>query len=90
MRFPLKKICNKRSIRKDGLCNIYIQYCYSAKKRTLLKTGMSIPPEYWDIKKSEVFQHIPAKFGNASELNEALFSVFRKVEDLLSKRKIHT
>ncbi|MEP6748321.1 MAG: phage integrase SAM-like domain and Arm DNA-binding domain-containing protein [Bacteroidota bacterium] len=83
MQFPLKTICDKRGIRKDGRCNIYIQYCYSAKKRTLLNSGIAIPPEFWDPKNLEVYDHIPVVFGHASEINEALFSMMRKVEDLL-------
>jgi hypothetical protein len=43
-------ICKMEAIRKDGLCNIYIQYCYSAKKRTLLNSGIAIPPHFGILK----------------------------------------
>jgi hypothetical protein len=83
MQFPLKLICNKRVIRKNGCCNIYIQYCHSAKQRTLLNSGIAIPPEFWDPKKLKVYDYITSQFGNASEINDSLFKIVRKAEDLL-------
>lgn len=54
MNFPIKAICEKRFMRKDGTSLIYIQYCYSAEKRTLLNTEIAIPPEFWNKKKAGI------------------------------------
>jgi hypothetical protein len=41
MLLPLKPICSRREIRRDGTSIIYIQYCFSSKHRTDLNTGWS-------------------------------------------------
>ncbi len=51
MRFPIKPICEKRFMRKDGCSIIYIQYCYTSKKRTLLNTRIDIPAEFLEQEK---------------------------------------
>ena len=82
MNFPIKPICDSRFIRKDGTAFIYMQYCYSAKSRTLLNTKIAIPPVYWNQKKECVSEKLPEKFGQADEINFELKRMMRTVEDL--------
>ena len=50
MLLPIKPICSPRKIRRDGTSQIFLQYCYSATNRTLLNTGINIPPDCWNNK----------------------------------------
>ncbi len=84
MRFPIKPICEKRFIRKYGCSIIYIQYCYTSEKRTLLNTRIIIPPDFWNAKKLWISQDLPNQYGMADELNDLLWGMMRHVEDLIS------
>ncbi|MES2331298.1 MAG: tyrosine-type recombinase/integrase [Bacteroidota bacterium] len=84
MSFPIKPVCKKALVRKDGTSIIFIQYCHSAEKRTLLNTGISIPPTYWSPKKLRVNDDLPALYGRADELNEQLRNAIRLSEDILT------
>ncbi|NII27597.1 hypothetical protein HB364_21115 [Pseudoflavitalea sp. X16] len=35
-------------VHEDGTATVFIQYCYKAPNRTLLHTGIKIPPNYWN------------------------------------------
>jgi hypothetical protein len=83
MNFPIKPICDSRFIRKDGTTFIYIQYCYSARSRTLLNTKIAIPPLYWNQKKECVSDKLPEVFGVAEEINFELKRMVRTIEDLI-------
>ncbi|MCW3107422.1 MAG: integrase [Segetibacter sp.] len=83
MNFPIKPICDRRFIRKDGTTFIYIQYCYSAQKRTLLNTKIAIPPAFWNQKKECISEKLPVTFGIAEELNSELKRMMRSVEDII-------
>ena len=43
MLLPVKPICERKFVRRDGTSLIYIQYCFSAEKRTLLNTEITVP-----------------------------------------------
>ncbi len=83
MNLPIKAICEKRFTRKDGTCLIYIQYCYSPEKRTLLNTKISIPPNYWNRKKACISEKLPNQFGIVKILNDKLRDIIKNVEDLI-------
>ncbi len=83
MNFPIKPICDARFIRKDGTAFIYIQYCFSAKQRTLLNTKIAIPPEFWNEKKEFISEKLPKSFGIAEDLNSELKRMMRSVEDII-------
>jgi site-specific recombinase XerD len=83
MNYPLKLICDKRFIRKDGTTFIYIQYCFSASKRTLLNTKIAIPPQFWNQKKECVSDKLPEKFGIAESLQSELKRMITVVEDII-------
>jgi integrase len=84
MSFPIKPVCKKTFVRKDGTSIIFIQYCQSAEKRTLLNTGIAIPPSYWSLKRLSINDDLPTRFGNADELNEQLRNAIRLTEDILT------
>ncbi len=46
MLLPVKPICERKFVRRNGTSLIYLQYCFSADKRTLLNTEIAIPPAY--------------------------------------------
>jgi Arm DNA-binding domain len=77
MLLPIKPICPINKIRRDGTCAIFFQYCFNAKQRTLLNTGISIPPLFWSSKQ------LPIEYGNHVLLNEELLRLRRIVEDLV-------
>ena len=83
MFLPIKPILDRRP-RRDGTCVISIQYCFSSDKRTLLFTGLSIPPRYWNKKLSRISSDLPANFGNAALLNLQLQRMLRVAEDIVS------
>src|SRR3954468_4109047 len=84
MNLPLKPLCLERFVRRDGTAFIYIQYCYSAKQRTLLNTKITIPPQFWDQKNGCISKNLPEEFGNAEEQNRELKRMLLAVEDIIS------
>lgn len=85
MLLPIKPICRSNRIKKDGTAPIFLQYCYSRTKRTLLSTGIAVPPEYWQKKQLRISPQLPPQFGNASKLNDELLRQKRLVEDLVAE-----
>ena len=59
-------------MRRDGTSIIFIQYCHSLEKRTLLNSGIAIPPNYWNLKRLRINTDLPVCYGNAEQLNEHL------------------
>jgi len=84
MLLPIKPICKKALVRRDGTSIIFIQYCHSPEKRTLLNTNIAIPPNYWNLKRLRISPDLPACFGNSDVLNERLQSSIRIAEDILN------
>jgi site-specific recombinase XerD len=83
LQLPLKLLVDKKSVRKNGTCIVYLQYCYSATHRTLLNTTIEIPPGCWDNKKGEIAKELPPQYGQATELNDRLKNMYRIAEDLI-------
>jgi integrase len=83
MLLPIKPICERKNIRRDGTSIIYIQYCFSAEKRTLLNSEIAIPPEYWNKKRLCISNDLPEIFGNARHLNSELNRMLRLTEDII-------
>ena len=91
MLLPIKPVCKKALMRRDGTSIIFIQYCHSLEKRTLLNTGIAIPPNYWNLKRLRINPDLPACYGNAELLNDQLQGSIRIAEDILTfaaKKKI--
>lgn len=84
MLLPIKPICKKALMRRDGTSIIFIQYCHSLEKRTLLNTGIAVPPNYWNLKRLRINPDLPARYGNADVLNDQLRSSIRIAEDILN------
>lgn len=83
MLLPLKCICEKKNVRRNGTSIVYIQYCLSSSKRTQLNTEIEIPPEYWDHCKQIILGPLPAKYGTTDQLNAELKRMFRVAEDII-------
>ncbi|MBS0028147.1 Arm DNA-binding domain-containing protein [Chitinophaga sp. 22321] len=75
-------MCKCSKIRRDGTSLIFIQYCYTSDKRTLLNTEVAIPPAYW--KRSRIAANLPEIFGDPEALNKRLKAMLRIVEDIIS------
>ena len=69
-------------MRKDGTSIIFIQYCHSLEKRTLLNSGIAIPPNYWNQKRLRINADLPVSYGNPEQLNEQLQHAIRVAEDI--------
>jgi len=85
MLLPIKPICNAKKTRRDGTSPIFLQYCYSASNRTLLNTGINIPPDCWNNKLLCITKKLPPTFGNYEHLNEELLRLKRIAEDLVTQ-----
>jgi len=83
MLFPIRPICNPQKIRRDGTSLIQIQYCFSAEKKTLLNTGIAIPPNCWSKKSLSISDKLPVDYGLAAEQNAALKRMLRITEDIV-------
>jgi hypothetical protein len=91
MSLPVKPVCKKALIRRDGTSIIFIQYCHSLEKRTLLNTGIAIPPNFWNLKRLRINPDLPTSYGSVEVLNEQLKGSIRTAEDILAfaaKKKI--
>ena len=84
MLLPIKPICSANKIRRDGTSLIFIQYCMSAENKTLLNTGITIPPRYWNKKLNRISDNLPVEVGIPSELNKELQRQIRLAEDIIS------
>jgi hypothetical protein len=81
---PLKLICDGKKVRRDGTALIYIQYCFSAERRTLLNTEIGILPSFWNRKKQCISNNMPLSYGDSRLLNEDLKRMYRTAEDIIS------
>ncbi|MDF2189819.1 site-specific integrase [Paraflavitalea sp. CAU 1676] len=82
MKLPIKLICRKNKLNGDGTTTVFIQYCYDADHKTLLHTGIKIPPLYWNKAQGSISNKLPVEFGNADSLNKELWRQLRVVESL--------
>ncbi|GAA4748949.1 site-specific integrase [Flavisolibacter ginsenosidimutans] len=80
---PIKPVIKKGAIRKDGTSIIFIQYCRSAEQRTLVDSGISIPPNFWNRKTGRISETLPFEYGNAIALQEQLVQKLRRAEDMV-------
>ena len=84
MSLPIKPVCKRSNTRKDGTSIIFFQYCYSQDKRTLLDSGIAIPPAYWNLKRSKINDNLPKNHGSVEVLNEKLQKGLRTAQDIVS------
>lgn len=77
--------CVCKDEKKNGLSAIYIQYCLTSQRRTLLSTGINIPFEYWDKIRSRVKENLPAEIGDAQKINKRVRENMSVVLDLLNE-----
>ncbi len=84
MLLPIRPVCNSSKVRRDGTSLIFIQYCFSSENKTLLNTGIAIPPNYWHKKLNRIAEDIPMQFGKAGDLNKELQRQIRLAEDIIS------
>ncbi len=83
MLLPIKPICPKAKIRKDGTSIVFLQYCGTNDKKTLLNTGIAIPPKYWSKRSNCISETLPDIYGSTLALNEQLLELSRRAEDII-------
>lgn len=71
-------------MRANGTSLIFIQYCFSSGKKTLLNTEISIPPGYWNKKLQRVSENVPSEYGKPPILNKELHRQLRLAEDIIT------
>ncbi len=84
MLLPITPICPSNKVRRDGTSLVFIQYCMNASNKTLLNTGIAIPPAYWHKKLKRISEKLPEDFGNAESLNAEIKRQMRLAEDIIS------
>lgn len=84
MLLPIKPICSSSKTRRDGTSLVFIQYCRSAEDKTLLNTGIAIPPSCWNKKQQRISEKLPEFYGNAQDFNKELQRQIRLAEDIIS------
>ncbi|MFN4315292.1 MAG: site-specific integrase [Chitinophagaceae bacterium] len=84
MLLPIRLICSSKKMRTDGTSLVFIQYCFSSGKKTLLNTGIPIPPGYWNKKLQRVSENLPQEYGKSSLLNKELHRQLRLAEDIIN------
>jgi hypothetical protein len=72
MLLPIRPICSKNKVRKDGTSLIFIQYCFTSDSKTLLNTELAIPSKYWNRKLLRVSDDLPKEYGDYKEINKEL------------------
>lgn len=83
MIYPIKPILRKDWMRKDGTSKIFIQYCYRPNQRTIVDTGIAIPPQYWNKRNSKICNDLPSGYGDVAELQGLLLREMRRAEDII-------
>ena len=83
MRFPVKIICRANRVHTDGTSSVFIRYCFNQKQKPILFTGIKIPAQYWNQKKSMISNLLLTAIGDYEMMNNELFRLKRLVEDMI-------
>jgi hypothetical protein len=83
MILPIKPICKKEWVRRDGTSIIFLQYFRSSDERVLVDSGLAIPPEYWNRKYNRISSCTPNVYGETKFLEDQLSEKMRRAEDLV-------
>lgn len=75
----IKIIIREKKTKTNGTTPIYIQYSYDRTKRTLLNTGKSIEPKFWDADHGKVKRAYP----EAKMINDYVHSLRVKLEGII-------
>ena len=68
---------------KHGLHTIFLQYCYNSIKRVLISTNIAVPGVYWDQERCCILPSLPARYGEAENLQKQLEDMLRKAERIV-------
>ena len=84
MLLPIKPICPVAKMRQNGTSIIFLQYCQSPERKTLLNTEIAIPPKFWNRKLNRVTDDLPIEYGTAKSVNLEIHRLFRMAEDIIT------
>src|SRR5438445_13844475 len=92
MRQPIKLVIKKGKVHKDGTNLIFLQYCFSAQKRVLISTDISIPGNYWNSRTSSISHKLPVEYGDVDSMETTLREKLRKAENMVDYaiKRTHT
>ena len=79
---PLKSICPASKVRSCGTSLVFLQYCKSESEKTLLNSGIAVPPKLWN-KKTGRIQDMPKEYGDAKSLNEEVYRLYSIAEKMI-------
>ena len=71
-------------MRQNGTSIIFLQYCQSPDRKTLLNTEIAIPPKFWNKKLNRVTDDLPIEYGTAKSANLEIHRLFRMAEDIIT------
>lgn len=80
----IRPILKAKHVLPNGTCTIYILYPQNRDRRITLSTGITIPPEYWDVKARSISQRLPKQFGCYRELQQKIHALVHKAEDIVA------
>ena len=83
MNSSIKLIIRKGKFSKNGNHTIFLQYCYTSIKRVLISTGISILEVHWDKSTGSILSSLPAEYGSAESLQDALNKQRAKAEKII-------
>jgi len=81
----IKIILREKTTKTNGTAPIYFQYSYDRTKRTLLNTGKSVDPKFWDV----VHGKVKRSHRDANTINEYVHSLKVKLEGIIDKAVLH-
>ena len=83
----IKTIIKKQGSKADGTSTIFFQYSYDRSKRTLLNTGKSVDPKYWDAEKQKVRKGDPAEEQMNAFLKSQKLKLEKIIDDALMRKQ---
>lgn len=83
MLLPLKPICPAGKVRKCGTSLVFLQYCKSESEKTLLNTGIAVPPKFWNNKTARIQDTLPKEYGDPKSLNEEVYRLYSIAEKII-------
>lgn len=75
----IKVIIRSKTTKANGTSPIYLQYSYDREKRTLLNTGKTIEPRFWD----EINGKVKRSYDDHKQINDFVKSLRTRLEKII-------
>lgn len=80
----IKTVIKKNGAKANGTATIFFQYSYDRSKRTLLNTGKSVEPAYWDAGRGKVKRSHPEH----EKINDYVNTLRNRLETIIDEAKL--